>query len=211
MSGILWTRLLPLHQSPSICLGFMLKMTEVKLELITDKDIYSFLENNIRGGLSIVNHREFTANNKYLDDYDPTKPSSFGMYIDANNLYGCSMIGNLPTNSFKWLQEPSVKDLDINQCRDFIMNLDPEGDTMYVFEMDGEYPEHLHDSHNDYPMAIESKTVVEDQLSPYNQEFLKDDKERFVPTRKLNQDFHDKKNYVCSLKNLQFFLLNMDL
>ena len=151
---------------PGFAWDSMLKMTEVKLKLITDKDIYSFLENNIRGGLSIVNHREFTANNKYLDDYDPTKPSSLGMYIDANNLYGCSMIGKMPTNSFRWLEEPSVSDLDISQCRDFIKNLDPEGDTMFTFEVDGEYPKHLHDSHNDYPMTIESKIVNEDQLSP---------------------------------------------
>ena len=126
------------------------------------------------------------------------------MYIDANNLYGCSMIGKLPTNTFKWLEESTVSDL--NQNKDLIMDLDPEGDTMYVFEVDGEYPEHLHDSHNDYPMAIESKLLTKDQLSPYNRGFLKDFNEKFVPTRKLIQDFHDKKNYVCSLKNLQFFI-----
>ena len=95
---------------PGFAWDSMLKMTGVKLEAITDKDIYSFLENNIRGGLSIVNHREFEANNKYLDYYDPTKPSSFGMYIDANNLYGCSMIDKLPTKTFEWLElRPTVR------------------------------------------------------------------------------------------------------
>ena len=77
---------------------------------------------------------------------------------------------NFSLKSFKWLEESTVSDL--NQNKDLIMDLDPEGDTMYVFEVDGEYPEHLHDSHNDYPMAIESKLLTEDQLSPYNRGLL---------------------------------------
>ena len=55
-------------------------------------------------------------------------------------------------------------------------------------------------------MGIESKIITEDQLSDYNRGFLKEGSEKFVPTRKLIQDFHDKKNYVCSLKILQFFI-----
>ena len=32
--------------------------------------------------------RKFTANNKYLPDYDSSQPSTFGFCVDANNLYG---------------------------------------------------------------------------------------------------------------------------
>ena len=39
------------------------------------------------------------ANNKYMKDYDPTKPSKLISYLDMNNLYGWAMSG------FKWLKK----------------------------------------------------------------------------------------------------------
>ena len=63
------------------------------------------IENNIRGGISTINHRLFTANNKYLSHFDPKMPSSYIMSVDANNLYGKSMSEKLPTGYFKWLSK----------------------------------------------------------------------------------------------------------
>ena len=73
---------------PAFSWDAMLKMTGVKLEYITDIEHYTLVEKNLRGGVTTINHRLFTANNKYLDDYDPDKPSTYIIYIDANNLYG---------------------------------------------------------------------------------------------------------------------------
>ena len=74
----------------------MLKMTNVNIEYMTDIDMYTFIEKNLRGGVTTVNHRQFKANNPYLDDYDSAKPTSFIHYVDANNLYGKSMSYKLP-------------------------------------------------------------------------------------------------------------------
>ena len=41
-----------------------------------------------------------------------------------------------------------------------------------VVEVDLEYPDHLHDRHNDYPLAVEHLTVTRDMLSEYNAESL---------------------------------------
>jgi hypothetical protein len=61
-------------------------MTKVKLELLKDVEMYQFMENAIRGGVSVISKRHAVANNKYLKDYNPNKPSNFLWYIDANNL-----------------------------------------------------------------------------------------------------------------------------
>ena len=50
----------------------MLKMTEIKLKLISDIDKYHFVEKGLRGGISYISKRFSEANNKYMKNYDPT-------------------------------------------------------------------------------------------------------------------------------------------
>ena len=44
----------------------MLKMTGVKLEKISDIDMYLFIEKGLRGGISYIAKRYNEANNKYI-------------------------------------------------------------------------------------------------------------------------------------------------
>jgi len=138
-------------------------MSRVELELITDPDIFLFFENSIRGGISTVSHRYAKANNKYLSDHDPNLPSQYLIYLDANNLYGYSLSQPLPTGQFRFLDNPEVFDIDSVDC---------DGDTGYVLEVDLEYPSHLHDDHNDYPLAPEHMTVTKEMISDYNRDSL---------------------------------------
>ena len=50
----------------------MLKMTGVKLEKISEIDMYLFIEQGLRGGISDIAKRYFKGNNKYMKNYDPT-------------------------------------------------------------------------------------------------------------------------------------------
>ena len=77
--------------SPGLSWDAMLKMTDVKLEKISDIDKYLFIEKGLRGGISYIAKRYAKANNKYMNDYDPKKPSTFISYLDMNNLYGWEM------------------------------------------------------------------------------------------------------------------------
>ena len=52
--------------------------------------------------MSYISHRQAEANNKYMDNYNPKKESSYIMYLDANYLYAVAMIQPLPTRKFKW-------------------------------------------------------------------------------------------------------------
>ena len=184
---------------PAFAWDAMLKMTGVKLEYITDIEQYTFIEENLRGGVSTINHRLFTANNKYLDDYNPNEPTSYIKYIDANNLYGASMMKKLPVGNFRWLKNYDIVDLDM-------LNLDPDGDTCYILEVDLHYPDNVHDKHTDYPLAVEKKIITGRQLCPVNKEFLRINNEKFKSSTKLVPDLSDKLKYVCSLRNLQLFL-----
>ena len=57
-------------------------MTDVKLEKISDNDKYLFIEKGSRGGISYIAKTYAKANNKYMNDYDPEKPSTLIAYLD---------------------------------------------------------------------------------------------------------------------------------
>ena len=87
--------------SPGLSWDAMLKITGVKLEKVVDIDMYLFIKKGLRGGISCIAKKYSEANNKYLKDYDPTKPSGFIEYLDKNNLYGWAMSGYLAFGGFK--------------------------------------------------------------------------------------------------------------
>jgi len=84
----------PVHyfSCPGLSFDAMLKMTKVKLGLITVPDHYLFVERGLRGGVSMISNRYAKDNNKYLaQGYDETKESNNIIYLDFNNLYGYAM------------------------------------------------------------------------------------------------------------------------
>ena len=74
----------PCHyfSSSGLSCDAMLKMTEIKLEKISDIDKYLLIDKKLRGGISYIVKRYAKANNKYMNDYDPEKPSTFITYLD---------------------------------------------------------------------------------------------------------------------------------
>ena len=97
---------------PSSSWDAMLKMTGVRLDLLSDVEMLNFIEKGMRGGISTITHRYAVANNKYMKNYDPEKESSYIPYLDANNLYGWAMSQKLPTGDFSWVKCPWLIKLD---------------------------------------------------------------------------------------------------
>ena len=96
------------------------KMNEVKLDLLTDMDMFLLVEKGIRGGICCSIYRYTKANNKYMKDFD--KKLSYLQYWNVNNLYGWAMSQKLPLNNFQ-----SIKDTyQFNE--DFISNYNEESD-----------------------------------------------------------------------------------
>ena len=58
--------------------------------------MYLFIEKGLSGGISYIGKRYSKANNKYMKNYDPQKPSKYIEYLDMINLYGWAMSSYLP-------------------------------------------------------------------------------------------------------------------
>ena len=181
---------------PSLAWASALKYTDVKLDLLTNPDAYLMIENSMRGGIATISNRHASANNPHVEGYDETKPTTFITYLDANNLYGGAMSEPLPTGNFHFLSQPEIDAFDLS-------SIPPDGDIGYIVECDLQYPAHLHDLHNDYPMAADHLVVNRDMLSPFVSSLV--DK-HWKPTQKLVPNLMNKHKYVCHYRNLQFYV-----
>ena len=128
------------YTTPALAWDACLKESKVNLELLVNQDMLLMVEKGIRGGVSMISTRYGKANNKYMEEYDSNKPSKYIAYLDANNLYGWAMSRPLPTHGFKWMSQSKLENWQHYSC---------------ILEVDLEYPQHLHDLHNDYPLAKE--------------------------------------------------------
>ena len=164
------------YTAPGLSWSALLKHTNIKLDLLQDPDMLLMVESGIRGGVSTISHRYAKANNPYLpESYDESKPTSYIMYLDANNLYGWAMSQYLPTGGFKWFKGH----IDV-------MSVSDESSKGYILEVDLEYPQSLHDLHNDYPLAPENIEVN--------------------GVKKLIPNLRNKTNYIIHYRALKQYL-----
>ena len=118
------------YTAPGLVWDAMLKLTKVKLDLISDPDMYLMVESGIRGGISTITKRYAKANNKSTKGYDKSQMSVYIPYLDANNLYGWAMSEPLPMKDFQWMNEDELRDWRSKPC---------------ILEVDLKYPKELHD------------------------------------------------------------------
>ena len=175
--------------SPGLSWDAMLKMTKVELELMTDIDMYQFIEKGMRGGISYISHRHGLANNKYMKGYDEKAPSKYLCYLDSNNLYGWAMSQCLPTGNFKWMSKKKIDKLDLAKYKD-------DSKRGLILEVDLEYPKELHDLHNEYPLAPEKIRVTEDMLSNYCEKIAAKYNISTCLVSKLIPNLRNKEKYV---------------
>ncbi len=196
---------------PGLSYSACLKMTNVKLELLTDPNMYLFIESAIRGGISLIFLHKVEANNPYLyklvddeevPDYDESKPTSYILPLDVNNLYGRSMMDPLPTHGFGWVPLNEHNELDWSKIAD-------DAPVGFLVECDIAVPHDLHDFLGDFPPLPEKFKILTVMLSPYSKKFqLKTNSkgEEYVSyheATKLLLTLHDKKKYILHYRNLK--------
>jgi len=181
---------------PGLGWDSMLKITKCQIGLPTEVDIIHFLESGIRGGLSFINTRHKRVVNKDLE----IKKEEAIRYIDANNLYGLSQLQKLPYSNFEWLPKYHTATFNPN-------NIDDNGAKGFILEVDLEYPDDIHYTHNDFPLAPEHNSIELDDLSEYSRNcYLNTNKCKNYKSTKLTATFFDRKKYVIHIKNLKLYL-----
>ena len=173
--------------APGMSWDAFLRTTGVQIHLLTDLPLLQTIEDGLRGGISMSCHNYCKANNKYLPDFDASKPSNYIMYLDANNLYGWAMCQSLPISDFDMIE--NERQFNVNSAAFSLLNvqIDPDDEWGHIFEVDLEYPDYLHDYHNDYPLAAERLQIGKEPP-------------------KLVPNLQNKKHYVCHWRLLQFYL-----
>ena len=186
--------------SPNLSWDAMLKITNVELECISDVDMFQMIDSGIRGGICGISHRQATANNPLMGEefFESEKPLSYLLYLDANNLYGYAMAQPMPFGEFQWVGKEELGEIDwLKQTRD-----QPWG---YIVECDIDYPESLHDVHNDYPLLPTRKKIRFNMLSDFQREiFSHYEMKRYLPQEKLLCTLENKRNYVVHYNMLRF-------
>jgi hypothetical protein len=186
--------------APQLSWDCMMKMTGCELTLLTDPAMFTLINGNLRGGISVITKRHAKANNKYMNEmYDSRKASSYILYLDANNLYGWAMSERLPYDDFVWISAEECEAIDWRAQTD-------DQEYGYFVECDLHYPDNLHEAHNDYPLAPE-RLIVEEHLLSDNQHDLREQYAiSHTATPKLIPNFFDKSQQLVHYQNLQFYL-----
>ena len=105
----------------------------------------------------------------------------------------------LPTGNFKWMTDNEISKIDLGKCR-------TDGKKGLILEVDLEYPQELHDIHNDYPVTPENVKVSNNMLSAYCKIIAEKYNISIGLVSKLIPTLRDKKEYVLHYRNLQLYL-----
>lgn len=188
---------------PGYSFDSMLLYSNVKIQLLPDIDMFLFLNNSLKGGVSgIIGERIAKANHKQMLNYNKNNPESHIYVFDCNSLYPYCMRSKLPHSNFRFLSENSIKKLDFTK-------ISKNSTTGYILQLDLDYPQHLHNRrpHVNMPLAPEKRCIPKDMLSPYSKQLLnKLCLHRSDKIKKLILTLGHKKNYVVHYRTLQLYL-----
>ncbi|KAE9523791.1 hypothetical protein AGLY_015851 [Aphis glycines] len=168
--------------APRFAFNCMLKYTKVKLEKLTDYNMLLYFESSIRGGICQSVKRYAKANIPNIEglNYNPNKSISWITYLDCVNLYGKSMLTELPFKDFEW-----VDDLNID-----VTKIPDDSEVGYILEVDIDYPQYLHEKHNDFPFLPLNECPPNSKV------------------KKLITTLSSKKKYILHYKNLKQAIAN---
>ena len=86
------------------------------------------------------------------------------------------------------------------------MSINDKSSVGYFLEVDLEYPDELHELHNDFPLAPAKFAVSSDILSNYCKKIAGKYEIKVGDVKKLISNLGNKTNYVVHYRNLHLYL-----
>ena len=124
-----------------------LKITDIKLQTLQDKDLILLIEINIRGGINSV----------MSDRYVKSDENKKILYMDATNLYGHSMSQMLPYDGIEiWHGHP---DLYTNWLEG-ILYTPGENEIGYFLKVDLKYPDNINRKQKNFHSVQRIKKLI---------------------------------------------------
>ncbi len=109
-------------------------------------------------------------------------------------------MSKLPYDKFIWIGKEEYEGINWKK-------IGTDGEIGYFLEVDLDYPEYLHKSHSNFPLAPENIQITFDDLSTLSKNIFTtlEGKEKYSDV-KLVSTFYDRQNYVLHFKNLKLYL-----
>ena len=168
-----------------------LKLTNIKLDFIKDKDLLLLLENNKRGGISNVMGDRFVESNENKQI----------LYIDANNLYGWAMSQYLPTSEFEKLQLP--EEYILEQIVEDLRFIPDNNEFGYFKECYLECLVEIKEKTKNFPFCPYQTKADPDLFSSFMNNV---NQPNYKPTPKLMCDVTNKSKYMIHYRMFKFHL-----
>ena len=90
----------------------------------------------------------------------------YNLFIQRQTIYVVGERAIFTYGGFKCLNQKEIDKFDVNSISENSSN-------GYILEVDLEYPDELHELHNNYPLAPEKLEIANDMLSKYCSDIAK--------------------------------------
>jgi DNA polymerase type B, organellar and viral len=186
--------------NPGLSEAACLKMTNTRLELLTDSEMYLWFQTSCRGGIVQSPVRYSEANNSEMGDrFDASKPVKWISMVDIVNLYGSTMC-QYPHGygNFQWMTATELAEFDISQYDEF-------GNVGYLLCTNWKIDPAKHDYFSTFCPFPQKMIITENMLSRYHKTMLSRYQQKLGKPERLVCTLQDQENYLMSATVAKFY------
>lgn len=186
---------------PSWSFESFLFNTGSEIGMLHTEEMISFIRRATKGGFCFVNDHFFRGADPHDDESEGVE-KEYGLYVDANNLYGSAMEFALPVGGFRFISKDECRKLE----RDLKSGkfCDQFSEKSFFVEVDVHCPKNLHDIYSDFPFLPHKAKIGPEQVSLTTLQNLEmNGRKKIFSEEKLISSLEDREHYVCHLLLLQ--------